>query len=292
MIAAARRDVDSRRSTHRPRYRFPMTAPTLSLWPDTLVDTLLTDLQPGGAPRVLGISGLQGTGKSTLAAQMVRSAEARGLRAAVLSLDDLYLDRDGRQALARQVHPLLATRGPPGTHEVALGLAAFAAVRAGTPLRLPRFDKLGDRRLPETGWPTVQGLDLLLFEGWCVGTPAEPAPALVEPVNTLERDEDPAGTWRRWCNTALARDYPALWAGLDRLLFLQPPGFDVVFDWRLQQEQALQAAEPGRGGMDARGVARFVQHFERVSRQALRTLPDLADVVVTLDAERGIVSAG
>lgn len=270
----------------------PMNAAPPAPWPDTLVDTLLADLVPGGAPRVLGISGLQGTGKSTLAAQVVGAASACGLRAAVLSLDDLYLDRGERQALARDVHPLLATRGPPGTHEVALGLAAFDAVRAGTPIRLPRFDKLGDRRLPESAWPGVQGLDLLLFEGWCVGTPAEPPTALVEPVNTLERDEDPAGTWRRWCNAALARDYPALWAGLDRLLFLQPPGFEVVFDWRLQQEQTLQAAEPGRGGMDATDIARFVQHYERVSRQALRTLPDLADVVVALDAERGIVSAG
>ena len=251
---------------------------------------MLRDLQAGGTPRVLGISGLQGTGKSTLAAQVVTAATARGLRAAVLSLDDLYLDRDVRQALARDVHPLLATRGPPGTHEVALGLAAFEAVRIGTPLRLPRFDKLGDRRLPEGGWPAVEGLDLLLFEGWCVGTAAEPAAQLIEPVNALERDEDAAGTWRLWCNAALARDYPALWAGLDRLLFLQPPGFDVVFDWRLQQERALQTAEPGRGGMDATAIARFIQHYERVSRQALRTLPDRADGVVTLDAARRIVS--
>ncbi|WP_159681587.1 kinase [Luteimonas sp. 9C] len=269
-----------------------MHAAAPSPWPDTLVDTLLAELVRGAAPQVFGISGLQGTGKSTLAAQVVRAAEARGLRAAVLSLDDLYLDRDARQTLARGVHPLLATRGPPGTHEVALGLAAFDAVRAGAPTRLPRFDKLGDRRVPESAWPNVHGLDLLLFEGWCVGTPAEPATALVEPVNALERDEDAAGTWRRWCNAALARDYPALWAGLDRLLFLQPPGFEVVFDWRLQQEHTLQAAEPERGGMDAAGIARFVQHFERVSRQALRTLPGLADAVVTLDAEREIVSAG
>ncbi len=76
---------------------------------------------------------------------------------------------------------------------------------------------------------------------------------------------------------------------MDRLLFLQPPGFDVVFDWRLQQEQALQAAAPGRRGMDAAGIARFVQHFERVSRQALRTLPGRADVVVTLDAQRRVL---
>lgn len=258
-------------------------------WPDPLVARVLDDAGAHDV-RVLGISGLQGTGKSTLATQLVAAADARGLRAGVLSLDDIYLDHDARARLAREVHPLLATRGPPGTHEVALGVAILEAVRAGTPVRLPRFDKLGDRRLPERDWPTADGLELLVFEGWCVGTPPEPAAQLVEPLNALERDEDAAGTWRRWCNAALARDYPALWGAMDRLLFLQPPGFDVVFDWRLQQEQALQAAAPGRPGMDAAGIARFVQHYERISRQALRTLPDRADVVLPLDAQRRVVA--
>lgn len=264
------------------------TPPSNARWSDALVTRVLDDAR-AHAVRVLGISGLQGTGKSTLATQIVTAAGARGLRTAVLSLDDIYLDHDARARLAREVHPLLATRGPPGTHEIALGAAVLDAVRAGRPVRLPRFDKLGDRRLPETEWPTVEALDLLLFEGWCVGTPPEPAAQLVEPVNALERDEDAAGTWRRCCNAALARDYPPLWAAMDRLLFLQPPGFEVVFDWRLQQEQTLQAAAPGRAGMDAAGVARFVQHYERVSRQALRTLPDRADVVVTLDAQRRVI---
>lgn len=258
-------------------------------WPDTLVAALIADVRRGEPPHVLGISGLQGTGKSTLATQLVAAAGDRGLRGAVLSLDDLYLDHDVRAALARDVHPLLATRGPPGTHDVALGLSVFEAVRAGHAVRLPRFDKLGDRRLPRSAWPTVDGLDLLVFEGWCVGATAQAPAALEAPLNTLERDEDADGRWRRHCNDALARDYPALWAAIDRLLFLQPPGFDIVPEWRWQQEQALQAAEPGRRGMDRAQVARFVQHYERVSRQALRVLPGRADVVVTLDAQRRIV---
>lgn len=256
-------------------------------WPDPLVARVLDDVRTHGV-RVLGISGLQGTGKSTLASQIAAAAGARGLRAGVLSLDDLYLDPGTRAGLAREVHPLLATRGPPGTHEVALGVSILQAVHAGTPVRLPRFDKLGDRRLPERDWPAAGTLDLLLFEGWCVGTPPETATRLVEPLNALERDEDAAGTWRRWCNAALARDYPALWAAMDRLMFLQPPGFEVVFDWRLQQEQRLQAAAPHRPAMDAAGIARFVQHFERVSRQALCTLPDRAHRVVALDATRRV----
>ena len=78
----------------------------------------------------------------------------------------------------------------------------------------------------------------------------------------------------------------ALWAHIDALWFLQPPGFEVVPEWRWQQEQALQAGDPSRKAMDRAQVERFVQHYERTSRQALRTLPAIADRVVPLDAER------
>ena len=97
------------------------------------------------------------------------------------------------------------------------------------------------------------------------------------------------GRWRRWCNAALARDYPPLWSRIDVLWCLQAPGFEVVHAWRRQQEQALQAAEPGRTGMDEARLARFLQHYERISRQALRTLPALAGHCVRLDRARRVV---
>lgn len=257
---------------------------------DDLVSGVLDDAVANGA-RVYGLSGLQGTGKSTLAAQLVDAAAARGLRAVAVSVDDFYLDRPARQRLAGRVHPLLATRGPPGTHELALACATLDALREGRRVRLPAFDKLGDRRVPRGQWRDVREVDLVVFEGWFLGTPAEAADALVAPLNALERDEDPDGAWRRWCNDALARDYPALWRRIDRLLFLQPPGFEVVPRWRWQQEcsmkaEALQARDPSRPGMTRAQVDRFVQHYERVSRQALRTLPRIADCVIALDAGR------
>ncbi|WP_293826963.1 AAA family ATPase [uncultured Brevundimonas sp.] len=72
--------------------------------------TALEDLPP-----IIGVSGAQGSGKSTLARDL---AERFG--AAVLSLDDVYLTRAERATMARQVHPLFATRGPPGTHDLDL----------------------------------------------------------------------------------------------------------------------------------------------------------------------------
>lgn len=236
--------------------------------------------------RVYAIAGLQGSGKSTLSAQVATLARTRGLSVVVLSLDDVYLGPRARQALARRVHPLLATRGPPGTHDLALACATLDALREGRRVRLPRFDKATDRRLPPSRWPWIAHADLVLFEGWCLKTPAQREHDLSRPLNTLERREDPDGVWRDYCNRALRDEYPTLWAGLDRLLFLQPPDFAPVARWRWQQERRLHAARPGQRTMSRTEVLRFVQLFERVSRQALTTLPAIADWTVRLDAER------
>jgi len=260
-------------------------------FPDALVAQALDEaLAVSADVPVLAISGLQGSGKSTLAAQIVGLAQRRGLRAATLSIDDFYLTRADRQRLARQVHPLLLTRGPPGTHDLALAHATFDTLAARQPVALPRFDKLADERVPATEWPQLQdGLDLLVFEGWFLGTPAQADEDLRDALNPLERDADADGRWRHWCNRALAEHYPALWQRCHRLWFLQPPDFSVVPRWRWQQEQNLQAAQPGRSSMSRAQLERFVQYYERVSRQALRTLPALADRVVVLDDQRRVI---
>ena len=240
--------------------------------------------------RVYAIAGLQGSGKSTLSAQVAVLAAGRGLRTVVLSIDDFYLGRRERLRLGRDVHPLLATRGAPGSHDVPLAIETIDALREGRATRLPRFDKIADRRLSPSKWPLAQA-DLVLFEGWFQKVPAQTDAELVSPVNALERDEDPDGTWRRWCNAALGRDYPPLWQRIDRMLFLEGPGFEIVPEWRWQQEVTLQEANPDRQAMTHAQVLRFVQFFERVSRQALRTLPAIADRHVRLDATRRPVGA-
>lgn len=252
---------------------------------EEVLDAALTARVDG--PPVFGITGLQGCGKSTLASQVVTAARDRGLRAETLSIDDVYLTREARRRLAREIHPLLITRGPPGTHDLPLALETLDAARAGLPVRLPRFDKLADDRVAASELASFdEELDLLIFEGWFLKTPPEDDEALRAPINALEREEDPDGRYRRHCNEALGRDYPPLWRRIDSLLFLAPPSFEMVFEWRLEQERALGAARPGAAIMSAPEVERFVQHFERVSRRALRTLPAIAERTVRLDARR------
>lgn len=242
-----------------------------------------------GKPLIIGINGSQGSGKSTLCRFLeVLLREHHGLNPATLSLDDLYLTRRERAHLAATVHPLLATRGVPGTHDVALSEAVLAAVREGrTGLRLPRFDKARDDRAPEADWPVAaQPLDVLLFEGWCIAaTPQAPA-ALAEPVNRLEAEEDPHGTWRAYANAALAGPYRELFGAIDWLVMLEAPGFAAVLGWRQEQERKLRARTGG--GMSDQEIERFVMHYERITRHLLAELPERADVVIPLAADHAV----
>ena len=244
--------------------------------------------------RVLAIAGPQGSGKTTLAAQVAAEARRRGLRVATLSLDDVYLGRRARAQLARAVHPLFARRGPPGTHDIALACETLDALATGRTIRLPRFDKLRDRRLPPSRWPQTGPVDLTVIEGWCLQVPPELPPALREPINALEREEDPDGSWRAACNTALACDYPALWSRLPPPVWLQPPGFACIPRWRWQQEQAMAAARPrvAAHAMTRPEVEHFVQLFERITRHAMRTMPARAGIVLRLDGARRVVGTG
>lgn len=241
------------------------------------------------ALQVIGLAAPPGSGKSTVAAAMVDQAHQQGLRAATLSLDDVYLPGSQRQQLATRIHPLLATRGPPGSHDLPLALSLLDALQRGQPCSLPRFDKLADEPLPRSRWPRADaGLQLLVLEGWMLGVGPQDEAALAKPVNTLEREQDGDGRWRCWCNQRLQLDYPALWQRIDWLCVLQPPDWETVLGWRIEQEQRL-AASQGRPGMDAAAVTRFLQHFERVGRHAMATLPTIAALCLPLDAQRRVL---
>lgn len=236
-------------------------------------------------PLVIGLCGAQGSGKSTLAGVLAERIEDT----VVLSLDDLYMPKARRG----RPHRLLETRGVPGTHDTALGEAVLDAFRAGRPFVLPRFDKATDDRVPEALWPRVEGARLMIFEGWCVGARPQSAADLARPVNALERDEDADGSWRRFVNTMLDSAYRDLF-DLDALILLAAPGFDVVYQWRRQQEQALAAEiaagrRTGRAMSDAE-VARFIPFYQRLTEHILREMPGRADLVVRLDADRKVIS--
>ena len=267
-----------------------------SLFPKLIIPMgawLLREQQKLGRPLVVGIGGSQGSGKTTL---------ARGLRLALhhcfavssclLSLDDFYKPREERAWLAEQVHPLLATRGAPGTHDVDLlmeTLGALSTADSHHVTTIPVFDKGRDTRAPEEQFQHFQGRPgIILVEGWCLGARPEPEATLAEPINALEASEDLDGLWRHYVNEQLAGPYRALFSHFDRLFFLRAPNWDAVRRWRLRQEAKLiqKRGDDYRGHLDeGESFERFMAHYERLTRQLLRE-PPAADAILALDQQQ------
>ncbi len=270
----------------------------LTQWEDVwshLAAWVVSEKQAIGGIPVFGIHGGQGSGKSTLShALSALFRKAYGWNTVVVSIDDLYLGHTERQHLGNTVHPLLATRGVPGTHDHELGLELFKQLRQlepGASLAIPKFDKVSDDRLPESLWHSITGpVDLIVFEGWCVGSLPVDAAELQAPINTLEQEEDANGLWRTQVNQALSNDYQRWFEAIDRLIMLKVPNMESVMNWRSQQEAENRRNTQGQDdrGMDHAALTRFIQHYERLTRNALRDLPERADLVLSLNSQHAV----
>jgi D-glycerate 3-kinase len=151
---------------------------------------------------------------------------------------------------------------------------------------LPAFDKATDDLLPQSGWVSIEApVDVVLFEGWCVGARPQRDADLRDPINVLEAQDDTDGRWRSYVNRALKNDYAELFSQLDALVMLRVPSFDKVFEWRELQEQKLSA----ESGMDTSELRDFIMHFERLTRHMLARMPGYADTIIDLDDSHRMV---
>ncbi|MFT5905172.1 MAG: D-glycerate 3-kinase [Cryomorphaceae bacterium] len=249
-------------------------------------------------PLVVGVNGAQGTGKSTLSMVLALALEhEHQLKCAIISIDDIYLTLQERADLSESIHPLLKTRGVPGTHDTSMGIDLIQQLKNKKPVMLPVFNKAIDDRAPEEKWSSCDtAVDIILFEGWCVGALAQQPQELADPCNYLEESEDQDAAWRTYANQQLAGPYSELFGLINRLVMLKAPDFECVYQWRSKQEEKLRQLTADLGLhsnsiMNDEQIKRFIMHYERLTRWMFEEMPDRADCVLELNHDHHIVRA-
>lgn len=281
-------------------------------------------------PFVLGLSGLQGSGKSTWAAELCKVlSQEHGYNTRALSIDDLYHDHPELVAV-RHKYPenkLLGTRGQPGTHDESLAKKFFTdlfgddSAEHGRIVRWPAYDKSLHQgqggRVPEEQWETVSldpPLQVLIFEGWCLGFQPLKQQSVADKWQQARASRDGSGRSTTstladhrlenllQINENLARYCEAFmgpWR-YDGFLHLSTEDLGNVYEWRLDQERALRKTKPG---MTDEQVVQFVRGYmpahelflERLQTQNMfasgsTQSPSRKHIQVSLDSARQIVS--
>jgi D-glycerate 3-kinase len=265
-------------------------------WFSPIVDSIVHSYNPDKSPKVIGINGCQGSGKSTLADYLCTVvADCLDITTVSLSLDDFYLTKSDRLNLGTTIHPLLETRGVPGTHDVPLAMDCISRLSTGKKTVITRFDKSIDDRASAEILKTIEGkIGLIVLEGWCLGALPESPDDLIQPINSLEENDDRDGIWRHYVNQAILNDYQPLFNLVDELIMLQAPSFDTVFNWRLEQEQKMikrlqkEGIESRSGIMTEQQILRFISFFQRVTENILKEMPNRADHLFKLGLSREI----
>ncbi len=249
-------------------------------------------------PYFVGLAGGQGTGKTTISSIIKIILEKYfKLKVFKISIDDFYKTRKERIALSTKVHPMLLTRGVPGTHDINMMLDFFKKSKAKKfkSMKLPNFNKAIDDRFPKNKWNTINKRpDVIIFEGWCVGARAETNKTLKKSINSMEKANDHKMVWRRYVNQQLKTRYKKLYSQLNCMIYLKAKNFSLLQKWRLKQEHKLWLKTKKKGGhkiMSKGDVINFMQTYQRITQNMFKNMPKYASIILNLNSNHQIKTA-
>ena len=247
-------------------------------------------------PYFVGLAGGQGTGKTTISS-LIRIILTKYFKLNVfrISIDDFYKTRKERINLSKRVHPMLLTRGVPGTQDINMMLNFFrkSKNKKFKGLKLPTFNKAIDDRYNKKKWYDLKKKpDVIIFEGWCVGAKSEKNTTLNKAINSLERAKDQKKIWRKHVNHQLKSKYKNLYSQLNCLIYLKAKNFSLLQKWRLKQERKLWVKSKVKSKIMSRGdVLNFMQTYQRITQNMFRNMPKYASVIFNLNSNHQIKSA-
>lgn len=238
---------------------------------------------------LLGISGLPGSGKTSLGKWLEAAACELDLPLSVVSLDDFYWPASELDKAMRG-NPWAVPRALPGSHDLALISKSLDDWLLDGTFYAPQFDKSkragrGDRQ----GWRRTKPR-VLVLEGWFLGCQPSrdtcftnsPDEHLRPPLTQQEID------YRPFVKEALEAYLP-LWKRLDQLWQLRPLDFNSTCLWKAEQEASMQ--------LEA-GVSLASKELDGFVRMILAAIPHscfqaiAADVVADLTPSRQLKRIG
>ena len=249
-------------------------------------------------PYFVGLAGGQGTGKTTTSS-LIKIILSKYFKLDVfrISIDDFYKTRKERISLSKRVHPMLLTRGVPGTHDINMMLNFFKKSKSKKfkRLKLPIFNKAIDDRFGKKHWYDLKKKpDVIIFEGWCVGAKSEKNNTLKKTINSMEKTKDQKQIWRKYVNDQLKSKYKKLYSQLNCLIYLKAKDFSLLQKWRLKQERKLWVKSKKNLNtkiMSKDNVLTFMQTYQRVTQNMFKYTPKYASVIINLNSNHQIKSA-
>ena len=249
-------------------------------------------------PYFVGLAGGQGTGKTTISS-LIRIILTKYFKLNVfrISIDDFYKTRKERINLSKRVHPMLLTRGVPGTHDINMMLDFFKKSKSKKfkRLKLPTFNKAIDDRFNKKKWYDLKNKpDVIIFEGWCVGAKSENSITLKRTINSMEKLEDQRQIWRKYVNQQLKTKYKNLYSQLNCLIYLKAKNFSLLQKWRLKQERKLWLKSKKNSKlkiMNRGDVINFMQTYQRITQNMFKNMPKYASIIFNLNNNHQIKSA-
>jgi D-glycerate 3-kinase len=249
-------------------------------------------------PYFVGLAGGQGTGKTT-SSSLIKIILTKYFKLKVfkISIDDFYKTRNERISLSKKVHPMLLTRGVPGTHDIDMMLKFFKKVKSKKfkRLKLPTFNKAIDDRFNKKRWYDLKEKpDVIIFEGWCVGAKAEKNNTLNKTINLMEKNKDKKKIWRKYVNQQLKSKYKNLYSQLNCLIYLRAKNFNLLQKWRLKQERKLLLSSKKNSKlkiMNKEDVLSFMQTYQRVTQNMFKNMPKYASIILNLNSNHQIKTA-
>ena len=248
-------------------------------------------------PFLIGLAGGQGTGKTTTSSILKIILEKYfHLNVFKISIDDFYKTRKERVLLSKKIHPMLLTRGVPGTHDINMMLNFFKKIQSKkfNSLQLPNFNKAIDDRFAKKYWYNIKKRpDVIIFEGWCVGAKPEKKATLNKAINSMEKKKDQKKIWRKYVNQQLKLKYNDLYSQLNCLIYLKAKNFSLLQKWRLKQENKLWLKSKKTSKhkiMNKEDVISFMQTYQRITENMFRKMTKHASILVNLGSDHQIKS--